>query len=120
MIKSEGAGQDSAMAEPDVAEKPKVNWTVADMPGSGEGLTNQREGNASFDQLLQICLSTLSHQMHLPLGLMLQTIDQLAQAGSESMTDEQRRSLAKLRQQAQDLEHMIDGLIYITSFPTKT
>lgn len=118
MIKSEGAGQDSAMAEPDVADKPKVNWTVADTPDSGEGLTNQREGNAPFEQLLQICLSTMSHQMHLPLDLMLQTIDQLAQTGS--MTDEQRRSLAMLRQQAQDLEYMIDGLIYITGLPTKT
>jgi K+-sensing histidine kinase KdpD len=120
MIKSEGTGQDSAMAEPDVTDKPKVNWTVADTADSGEGLTNQHEGNAPFEQLLQICLSTMSHQMHLPLDLMLQTIDQLAQAESGSMTDEQRRSLAMLRQQAQDLEYMIDGLIYITGLPTKT
>ena len=119
MIKSEATGQDSAMIEPDVADKPKVNWTVADTPDSGEGLTNQHERNAPFEQLLQICLATASHQMHLPLDLMLQTIDHLAQSGSGSMTDEQHRSLVMLRQQVQDLAHMIDGLIYISGFPSK-
>jgi len=113
MINPEAAKRNSLALEQDVADQPRVNWTVA-------GPTTPGDRHSSFDQLLQLCLSTMNHEMRLPLDLMLQTIDQLAEAGVGSMTNEQLEALTTLRQQVQTVEHVIDGLTYISAVSYKT
>jgi signal transduction histidine kinase len=120
MINPEAAKRNSLALEQDVADQPRVNWTLASPTNPGDAATKPGDRHGSFDQLLQVCLGTMNHEMRLPLDVMLQTIDQLTAAGAGSLTDEQLEALAMLRQQVQTLEHMIDGLIYISAVSCKT
>ena len=119
MINPEAAKQDSLVAEPDVADEPRVNWTVAGTANPGEGPTQPAEQHASFDQLLQVCLYTMVHEMQVPLDIMLQTIDQLAESELETMPEAQLKALSTLQRQVQALEHIIDGLTYISAVSGK-
>ena len=120
MINPEAAKRNSLAVEQDVADQPRVKWTVAGPNTPGETATKAGDRHGSFDQLLQVCLSTMNHEMRLPLDLMLQTIDQLAEAGAGSMTDEQLEALTTLRRQVRTMEHMIDGLTYISAVSCKS
>ena len=75
--------------------------------------------HASFEQLLQVCLCTMVHEMQMPLDIMLQTIDQLAESELGTMSEAQLKALSTLQRQVQALEHIIDGLTYISAVSGK-
>ena len=59
------------------------------------------------------------HEMQMPLDIMLQTIDELAELEFGTLSEAQLKALSTLQRQAQALEHIIDGLTYISAVSGK-